>query len=117
MEQHSFSPRPSAIETAAKQDRTGTSAPAVPAAAPFADKTPPVCSQALKISASSTTHCKNCGVKLTADDKAINLKLISRTVTEFLCIDCLGDKLGCGRAPIEERIRYYRESGSCTLFR
>ena len=61
--------------------------------------------------------CTNCGVKLAADDKAIYIKLISRTATSFLCIDCLGKKLGCGREPIEERIRYYRESGNCTLFR
>lgn len=64
-----------------------------------------------------TEHCIVCKRKLAADDKAITMKLISRTVTEFYCIDCLGEKLGCGRAPIEKRIRYYRESGSCTLFR
>jgi len=63
-----------------------------------------------------TEHCIKCGKKLVADEKAINLKLISRTVTEFYCLDCLGEKLGCGRKPIEDRIRYYRESGHCTLF-
>lgn len=61
--------------------------------------------------------CKTCGAVLAADDKAIYMKLISRTATSFLCIDCLGKQLGCGREPIEERIRYYRESGNCTLFR
>lgn len=45
------------------------------------------------------------------------MKLIDRTATEFLCLDCLGEKLGCGRAALEERIRYYRESGNCVLFR
>lgn len=64
-----------------------------------------------------TEYCICCKKKLAADDKAITMKLISRTVTEFYCIDCLGEKLGCGRTAIEERIRYYRESGSCTLFR
>lgn len=61
--------------------------------------------------------CKQCGESLKKDEKAINLKLISRTVTDFYCIDCLAKKLGCDREAIEERIRYYRESGNCTLFR
>jgi len=68
---------------------------------------------ALKLS----SLCKTCGTTLAADDKAIYMKLISRNATSFLCIDCLGKQLGCGREPIEERIRYYRESGNCTLFR
>lgn len=63
------------------------------------------------------SFCQSCNAPLTADDKAIYMKLISRDADSFLCIDCLGKKLGCGREPIEERIRYYRESGNCTLFR
>ena len=61
--------------------------------------------------------CKECGKPLVTDEKAIYMKLIDRTATEFLCLDCLGEKLGCGRAALEERIRYYRESGNCVLFR
>jgi len=61
--------------------------------------------------------CRECGVKLVPDDIAIYRKLVTRNATDFLCIDCLGKKLNCGRAPIEERIKYYRESGNCTLFR
>ena len=33
--------------------------------------------------------CRECGAALGSDDIAINLKLISRNVTEFFCIDCL----------------------------
>ena len=36
---------------------------------------------------------------------------------EFLCIDCLAAYFQCPRAEIEKRIRWYRESGQCTLFR
>lgn len=61
--------------------------------------------------------CKECNSRLSSDEKAIYMKLIDRTATEFLCLDCLGEKLGCGRAALEERIRYYRESGNCVLFR
>ena len=61
--------------------------------------------------------CKECGKKLVPDDIAIYLKLVTRNAKDFLCIDCLGTKLKCGRGPIEERIKYYRDSGNCTLFR
>ena len=61
--------------------------------------------------------CKECNSRLSSDEKANYMKLIDRTATEFLCLDCLGEKLGCGRAALEERIRYYRESGNCVLFR
>jgi len=61
--------------------------------------------------------CRECEATLTADDIAIYFKLVTRTATDFLCIDCLGKQLKCGRGPIEERIKYFRDSGNCTLFR
>lgn len=62
-------------------------------------------------------QCKNCGATLTSDEKAIYMKLVSRTAKDFLCLDCLGEKLGCGREPLVKKIKYYRESGNCVLFR
>ena len=44
-------------------------------------------------------------------------KLVDRNAAEFLCIDCLAAWFQCPRAEIEKRIRWYRESGQCTLFR
>ncbi len=66
-----------------------------------------------------TAHqtCRDCGAALSGDDIAIYLKLVSRSAKDYLCIDCLGKMLKCGRKPIEDRIRYYRESGNCVLFR
>lgn len=61
--------------------------------------------------------CKECNAALKPDDRAIYMKLVTRNAENFLCIDCLGAKLKCGRGPIEELIKYYRESGNCTLFR
>ncbi len=61
--------------------------------------------------------CKECGNTLTTDEKAIYMKLIDRTASRFLCLDCLAEKMGCGREILEERIKYYRESGNCVLFR
>lgn len=61
--------------------------------------------------------CRKCGAHLTTDEKAIYMKLVSRNASSFLCKDCLAEALHCERKAIEERIRYYRESGNCVLFR
>lgn len=61
--------------------------------------------------------CKKCGKKLVQDDIAIYKKLVLRTADEYLCIDCLAEYLGVSRKAIEDRIRYFRESGTCVLFR
>ncbi|MEK4329416.1 hypothetical protein MKZ24_25335 [Paenibacillus sp. FSL R7-0297] len=61
--------------------------------------------------------CRQCGVPLVTDDVAIYLKLVTRNAQDFLCIDCLGEQLKCGREPIERLIKYFRESGKCVLFR
>lgn len=60
--------------------------------------------------------CTDCGAELLADDIAIFRKLVNRNADEFLCIDCLAERLGYSREDIERIIRYYRESGKCTLF-
>jgi len=61
--------------------------------------------------------CKECGAALKPDEIAIYMKLVTRNARKFLCIDCLSVKLKCERRMIDERIKYYRESGNCTLFR
>lgn len=64
-----------------------------------------------------SNHCLECGRKLISDEKAIYMKLVSRDSKEFMCLDCLSKRLGCSVMALEERIRYYRESGNCVLFR
>lgn len=66
---------------------------------------------------SSASKCYKCGTNLLADDKGIYMKMVSRNATEFLCMDCLAVKLHCTRNDLEDRVRYYRESGNCVLFR
>ncbi len=61
--------------------------------------------------------CSKCGAPLGPDDIAIYKKLVFRGAEEFLCIDCLAAYFQVPREEIEKRIRYYRESGQCTLFR
>lgn len=60
--------------------------------------------------------CRQCNATLLGDEIAIYRKLVFRQATNFLCIDCLAKKLDCPRQAIDDRIKYYRESGSCTLF-
>jgi biotin operon repressor len=61
--------------------------------------------------------CRECGAKLSGDEIAIYLKLVSRNARDYLCMDCLSVMLKCERKAIEDRIRYYRESGNCVLFK
>lgn len=61
--------------------------------------------------------CYRCAAPLSWDDQGIYRKMVSRNAREFLCMDCLAAALGCRRRDLEERVRYYRESGNCTLFR
>lgn len=62
-------------------------------------------------------NCKQCGKReLSGDELAIYRKLVNRGAAEFLCIDCLAAYFRCDKKEIEDRIRYYRESGECTLF-
>ena len=51
--------------------------------------------------------CRQCGVRLTSDEKAIYMKMVSRSAVDFLCLDCLSEKLGCSRGALQERIQYY----------
>ena len=65
----------------------------------------------------SGDNCKVCGKPLSSDEQAIYRKLVLRCATEFMCIDCLAEYLGVSAKSIEDLIRYYCESGTCTLFR
>ncbi len=62
-------------------------------------------------------RCTECAAKLTSDDIGIYMKMVSRNAEHFLCMTCLAARLGCRREALEERVRYYRESGNCVLFR
>ena len=63
------------------------------------------------------TNCKECNAPIYADDMAIYMKLVRRDADEFLCIDCLARYFGCTRQDVEKLIKYYRENGTCGLFR
>lgn len=62
------------------------------------------------------SNCKKCGKELSGNDIGLTKKLINRGSTEFLCIDCIAEKLDCTKKLLEEKIRQFKESG-CTLFK
>ena len=60
-------------------------------------------------------QCSVCGKQIGKDDIGANKKLISKTVTKFLCIDCLAEYLGTDSEYILEKISQFKEEG-CVLF-
>ena len=62
------------------------------------------------------SSCKKCGKELSGNDIGLTKKLINRSSTEFLCIDCIAEKFDCTKELLEEKIRQFKESG-CTLFK
>lgn len=59
--------------------------------------------------------CKECQKNVTGDEIGLNMKLIDRTLTEFLCISCMSKMFSCDESLLRERIKYYKEIG-CKLF-
>lgn len=62
-----------------------------------------------------TAVCISCGRPVTRDEIAVTKKLINRSATQFYCVPCLAKYFEVRPEDIEERIRYFRQTG-CTLF-
>ncbi|MDR0197901.1 MAG: hypothetical protein LBI36_06775 [Oscillospiraceae bacterium] len=62
-------------------------------------------------------NCFKCGKELFGDETAIYRKLVNALAAECLCIPCTAARFNCGVEDIRARIRYYRESGTCGLFK
>ena len=56
-----------------------------------------------------------CKKELSGNEIAMHKKLINRFAEEFMCIDCLAEHFDVSRELIEEKIKYFIETG-CTLF-
>ena len=61
--------------------------------------------------------CFNCGKEILGDESAIYRKLVNKLAEKFLCIHCLAIYFDCKEAYIRDLIKYYRESGTCALFK
>ena len=59
--------------------------------------------------------CKKCDKELKNLDIALYKKMVNRGATEYLCIDCLGEKLGVTREFLLEKAEIFKKNG-CTLF-
>lgn len=64
-----------------------------------------------------TEHkCYKCNALLTTDEISLYRKLISRSASSYLCLECLSERLAVKREKLEGLIQYYYESGTCCLF-
>jgi hypothetical protein len=61
--------------------------------------------------------CLHCGKEILGDESAIYRKLVNKLAEEFLCIPCLAVYFNCAQARIRDLIRFYRESGTCAMFK
>ncbi|MCM1263129.1 MAG: hypothetical protein NC313_10450 [Butyrivibrio sp.] len=59
--------------------------------------------------------CMQCGQTLTYNEIGAHKKFINRGSTEFLCKNCLADKLDITVADIDRKIEEFKLQG-CTLF-
>lgn len=60
--------------------------------------------------------CIACGEKaLDKNTVGINIKLLGKDITNYYCMDCLADFLGCTVDDLLEKIEEFKSEG-CTLF-
>ena len=58
-----------------------------------------------------------CGkVNLDKDTIGINKKLLGAEITNYYCMDCLADYLGCTVQELLDKIQEFKDEG-CTLFK
>lgn len=60
--------------------------------------------------------CIVCGKEgLDKDTVGLNKKLLSKSITEFYCLDCFAEYLDCTVDDLQDKIEEFKEEG-CTLF-
>jgi uncharacterized protein YlaI len=61
-------------------------------------------------------ECIVCGKRdLNKDTTGINKKLLGKNITNYYCMDCLADYLGCTVDDLLDKIEEFKDEG-CTLF-
>lgn len=63
----------------------------------------------------SKKNCCDCGKSLKKDEVALSQKLIGIEITEFYCLPCLAEYIGCTVEDLEIKMQEFKEQG-CTLF-
>ena len=59
--------------------------------------------------------CRDCGKTVTGDEMGLNLKLIDREASTYLCIGCMANYFGCTEDVLRDKVRRFREIG-CKMF-
>jgi len=59
--------------------------------------------------------CKYCKENVNKDVRALNLKLINKDISEFMCLTCFADYLDCTEERLQTKIEELKEQG-CELF-
>ena len=59
--------------------------------------------------------CCECGKQLSKDEVALTQKLTDIDTSEFYCLDCFAEYLGCTVEDLQIKISEFKEQG-CTLF-
>ena len=57
-----------------------------------------------------------CSTELCSDEMALYKKLVFRSATEYLCLDCLAGEMRTRREKLQSLIDYYHRTGFCCLF-
>ena len=60
-------------------------------------------------------YCVKCGGGMTGDEAALNYKYVNRMAKEFLCPNCLGERMGVSVETLHEMIVTFRKQG-CRMF-
>ena len=59
--------------------------------------------------------CCECNKELSKDEVAICKKLINEDTSEYYCLNCFSDYLGCSKDDLLVKISEFKEQG-CILF-
>ena len=60
-------------------------------------------------------NCKKCEVGLHPDEIALCMKMLGRETEEFICLDCLSERMNVTRSGLEKMIERFKRQG-CQLF-
>jgi biotin operon repressor len=60
-------------------------------------------------------NCKRCSRALHPDEIALCMKMLGRETEEFICLDCLSERMNVKKTGLEDMISRFKRQG-CQLF-
>jgi uncharacterized protein YlaI len=61
------------------------------------------------------SKCFKCGKEITNNEVGLTKKLINRSATEYMCIECMANYFGVSVERLNEKVEEFISAG-CTLF-